>query len=136
MEHASRIPVSKHQYYVCGRKGASAIEPGRLNDDLRQAFTRWHDMSFADVKTRLNSKQAIICCTSQLLVYNTSLFWFLNMLGITLALFSAAATATGISGRAVSEPSIPESPQIIENGNFTNGTTGWVSNPIGEIKDG
>jgi len=58
------------------------------------------------------------------------------MLGTTLALFAATAMATGLSGRAVSKPPIPGSPQIIENGDFTNGTTGWVSNPTGGITSG
>jgi endoglucanase len=61
----------------------------------------------------------------------------MRMLGITIVLLlTAIATATGLSGRAVSKPPIPGSPQMIRNGEFTNGTTGWVSNPIGEIRNG
>ena len=57
-----------------------------------------------------------------------------RILAITLVvLLTATATATGLSGRAVSKPSIPGSPQIIQNGDCTNGTAGWVSSPIGEI---
>lgn len=58
------------------------------------------------------------------------------MRGISLVVFTAAITATRLSGRAVSKPPIPGSPQLIKNGDFTNGTAGWVSNPIGEIRNG
>ena len=58
------------------------------------------------------------------------------MLRITLAVFTVTAMATGLSGRAVRKPPIPGSPQIIENGNFTNGTTGWASYPRDDIKSG
>ncbi|TKA70310.1 hypothetical protein B0A55_08200 [Friedmanniomyces simplex] len=47
-----------------------------------------------------------------------------------IAAFIATATAQ------VSPPPIPGSPQIIQNGNFANGTLGWQSSPSGSIKNG
>ena len=51
------------------------------------------------------------------------------MLVITLALLTAAATALP------AKPPIPGSPQIIKNGDFTNGTAGWTSNLSGKVQD-
>ncbi|KAK1810903.1 hypothetical protein LTR12_014745 [Friedmanniomyces endolithicus] len=50
-----------------------------------------------------------------------------------LAAFAAiVATATA----QVSPAPIPGSPQIVQNGNFTNGTVGWQSSPSGSMRNG
>jgi endoglucanase len=58
------------------------------------------------------------------------------MIGITFALFTAVANASNIGARAVTKPPLPGNSQIILNGNFANGTTGWVSQPKGKIQNG
>ncbi|EMC98212.1 glycoside hydrolase family 9 protein [Baudoinia panamericana UAMH 10762] len=49
-----------------------------------------------------------------------------------LPFLSLAALAVG----QVTPPPIPGTPQIIQNGNFANGTTGWQSSPPGTIMNG
>ena len=52
----------------------------------------------------------------------------------TKATLAAALTAT--ASAQVKPPSVPGSPQIIQNGNFANSTSGWESTPAGTIKNG
>jgi len=52
----------------------------------------------------------------------------------TKATLAAALTAT--ASAQVKPPSVPGSPQIIQNGNFANSTSGWESSPAGTIKNG
>ncbi|KAK4549601.1 hypothetical protein LTR36_004902 [Oleoguttula mirabilis] len=49
---------------------------------------------------------------------------------------AAAAASIAIAAAQVSPPPIPGSPQIIQNGNFANGTIGWQSSPAGSVKNG
>ena len=55
---------------------------------------------------------------------------------ISLVLLAATATGSELTKRAPSKPPIPGTPQIIQNGNFANGTNGWQSSPRGKIANG
>ncbi|KAK4894684.1 hypothetical protein LTR27_007072 [Elasticomyces elasticus] len=54
------------------------------------------------------------------------------MARINLIPFALVATVAA----QVSPPAIPGSPQIIQNGGFSNGTFGWLSSPSGAVKNG
>ncbi|KAJ9663083.1 hypothetical protein H2198_001075 [Neophaeococcomyces mojaviensis] len=47
-----------------------------------------------------------------------------------------ARSVVALKPRDVSPLSVPGTPQIIANGNFSNGTYGWESSPAGQIRDG
>jgi endoglucanase len=57
-------------------------------------------------------------------------FW--HILGV----LAVSAAANSLSPREVSPVPIPGSPQIISNGNFANGHSGWQSSPSGAITNG
>ena len=54
---------------------------------------------------------------------------------ITIAAIAPSALARAVQQRDVSPPPIPGSPQIIQSGDFANGSSGWQSNPQGTIKN-
>ncbi|KAK3113258.1 hypothetical protein LTR53_009626 [Teratosphaeriaceae sp. CCFEE 6253] len=55
---------------------------------------------------------------------------------VTLTRTALAVVFGAIAAAQVSPPPIPGSPQIIQNGDFANSTTGWQSNPPGTIRNG
>lgn len=55
---------------------------------------------------------------------------------LSIGTLVAGAIATPLLPRAPSLPPIPGSPEIIQNGAFSNGSSGWISSPVGKVQNG